>query len=46
MTRLEKLAQQIETKDFGAHADDTLIANIASARRLNTEVEVLSLTFS
>jgi len=39
MTRLEKLAQQIETKDFGALADDTLIANIASARRLNTEVK-------
>ncbi|MAI69619.1 MAG: helicase [Rhodopirellula sp.] len=39
MTRLEKLAQQIETKDFGALADDTLIANIAAARRLNTEVK-------
>jgi len=39
MTRLEKLAQQIETKDFAALADDTLIANIASARRSNTEVK-------
>ncbi|MDB4695057.1 UvrD-helicase domain-containing protein [bacterium] len=38
MTRLEKLAQQIETRDFGALADDTLIANIAAARRSNTEV--------
>lgn len=38
MTRLEKLAQQIESGDFGALADDTLIANIAAARRLNTEV--------
>ena len=38
MTRLEKLAQQIETRDFAALADDTLIANIASARRSNTEV--------
>ena len=39
MTRLEKLAQQIETRDFAALADDTLIANIASARRSNTEVK-------
>lgn len=39
MTRLEKLAQQIEAKDFAALADDTLIANIATARRLNTEVK-------
>ncbi len=38
MTRLEKLAQQLETQDFGVLADDTLIANIAAARRSNSEV--------
>ena len=39
MTRLEKLAQQVETREFGTLADDTLIANIAAAKRLNTEVK-------
>ena len=38
MTRLEKLAQQMETRDFASLADDTLIANIASARRSKTAV--------
>jgi len=37
-SRLEKLAAQMETRDFGSLVDDTLVGNIAAARRTNTAV--------
>ena len=38
-SRLEKLAEQLETRSFSSLVDDTLVANIAAARRTHTEVK-------
>lgn len=37
--RLSQLAQQIETREFGTLSDDTLVHNIASARRMHEPVK-------
>lgn len=44
-TRLQKLAVQMETRDFGSLVDDTLVANIASARRTSTAITYFRSSF-
>ncbi len=39
LAKLEKLAESLELREFGSLVDDTLVSNIAAARRTRTEVK-------
>ncbi len=44
-TKLDKLAETLELRDFGSLVDDTLVANIGAARRGRGEVRYYNSTF-